>query len=313
MLLSRWGSALALLLGFALLTPVQAQSVAGKGNLLPPITGVEGWALTVTPPAKATLTRQARAVVVNVATPGDQPQRVQLAYSIVELTDGQAYTLRFRAKADAPREMLVVGAITKPDFHEVGLSQPVSLTADWKDYALTFTAHNTVAGQVSAPQFRMGKQKGRVWLADVTLIPNAAAPSPATATPVAPVAPNGIVDAVSPGLKPSAGETLLEGSIREMRPAQKQFVLLVTRVIAANGTAKDIEPPRQQVISARPDTVLQRLPGKKPLGTNPLTTLQPGDRIAVLGPPPPSGKALAAHSIVIAAKGTTPASAPDGP
>ncbi|MDQ2686847.1 MAG: carbohydrate binding domain-containing protein [Armatimonadota bacterium] len=312
MLLTRLGSALALLLGLALLTPAQAQSVAGKGNLLPPITGAEGWALTVTPPAKATLKRQARAVVVTVTAAGDQPQQAQLAYSTVELTDGQAYTLRFRAKADAPREMRVVGGITKPDFHDVGLSQTVSLTADWKDYALTFTAHNTVAGQISVPQFRVGKQKGRVWLADVTLIPNAAKPSSA-AKPTAPAAPNGIVDAVSPGLKPSAGETLLEGSIREMRPAQKQFVLLVTRVIAANGTAKDIEPPRQQVISARPDTELQRLPDKKPLGTNPLVTLQPGDRIAVLGPPPPSGKALAAHSIVIASKGTTPASAPDGP
>lgn len=310
MLLSRLGSALALLLGFALLMPAQAQTVAGKGNLLPPITGVEGWALTVTPPAKATLAKRARAVVVTVTAAGDQPQQAQLAYPIVELTEGQSYTLRFRAKADAPREMLVVGGLNRPDYHDIGLSQSVSLTADWKDYALTFTARNVVAGQVSAPQFRVGKQKGRVWLADVTLIPNAAKPSPAAAPAVA---PNGIVDAVSPGLKPPAGETLLEGSIREMRPAQKQFVLLVTRVIAANGTAKDIEPPRQQVISARPDTELQRLPDKKPLGTNPLVTLQPGDRIAVLGPPPSSGKALAARSIVIAAKGTTPASAPDGP
>jgi len=125
------------------------------------------------------------------------------------------------------------------------------------------------------------------------------------ATPKAPV------DAVSPGLLPHTGETLLEGCIREMRPAQRQFVLLVTRSLAPSGAFKDIEPPRQQVISVRSDTGLQRLPEKTPSGKNALAALQPGDRIAVLGTSAPAAKPMAARLIIIAAKGTTPASAPD--
>ena len=307
MLLTRLGSAPALLFSSVLLSlgAAQAQSVAGKGNLLPPVTGSQGWGLTVVPPAKATLTRQAQAVVVTVTTPGDQPWQAQLSHQGVDLANGQAYTLRFRAKADAPRRMVVFGGINRGDYHDIGLSQTVALGTDWKDYALAFAARNVVAGQVLAPEFRVGRQQGRVWLASVTLIPSGGAAPMRAAAPSA-QASEGMVDAVSPGLTPPAGETLLEGTVREMRPAQGQFVLLVTRVLVHGGAPHDIEPPRQQVVSVRPDAGLQRLPAKTPSG-NPLATLQPGDRIAVVG------KAPAARLIVIAAKGTTPASAPDAP
>lgn len=310
MFFSRSGSALALLLLLVLsLQAVRAQTDAGKGNLLPPITGSQEWALTVAPPAKATLARQARAVIVTIATPGSQPWQAQLSHQGADLVNGQAYTLRFRAKADAPHPMDVFGGLNRPDYHDIGLSQTVALGADWKDYALTFTARNVVAGQVSVPEFRVGGQKGQVWLAGVTLIPSGHTAPVRAATPSAPGA---AVDAVSPGLAPAAGETLLEGTIREMRPAQRQFVLLVTRRFAHGGAPKDIEPPRQQRISVRPGTGLQRLPEKAPSGKRPLATLQPGDRIAVLGKES-SAAPLAARLIVIAAKGTTPASAPDAP
>lgn len=307
--LTRLGSILALVLLGLTPWPARAQTPTGKGNLLPPITGAQEWALIVRPPAKATLTRQARAVLVSVTAAGDQPWQAQVAHYGTDLQDGQAYTLRFRARAAAPRPMLVFGGIMQHDYHDVGLSRTVSLTGAWKEFVIPFTARGVVAGQVGAPEFQFGARTGRVWLADVTLAPSGGAvrtagtaPTPATASS----------DAIAPGLWPHAGETLLEGTIREMRPAQRQFVLLVTRRLVPEGATTNVEPPRQQLISVGAGAALQRLPEKAPSGRNPLATLQPGDRIAVLGSPAAS-KPVAARLVVIAAKGTTPASAPDAP
>jgi hypothetical protein len=80
---------------------------------------------------------------------------------------GSTYTVRFRAKADAPRRMFLGRFIDEPDWHAIGLSKEVSLTEEWQDYQYEFqakelTAENTI-------QFIIGDQTGTVWIGDFTI------------------------------------------------------------------------------------------------------------------------------------------------
>ncbi len=84
------------------------------------------------------------------------------------LQEGATYTLRFRARADRPRSMNLAGAITQPDYHNIGLAEKVPLTQKWRMYRYVFTAKN-VAPQIDVPLFLLGEEAGTVWLADVSL------------------------------------------------------------------------------------------------------------------------------------------------
>ena len=80
---------------------------------------------------------------------------------------GATYTVRFRAKADAPRRIWLVGSIDEPDYHGIGLLQEVRLTEAWQDYQYEFQAKDVAAENLI--QFNVADQTGTVWIADFTL------------------------------------------------------------------------------------------------------------------------------------------------
>jgi hypothetical protein len=86
-----------------------------------------------------------------------------------DLREGEPYTIRFRAKADAPRDIALYGQIGVPDWHGIGLREQVGLGTGWRTYEYVFTARNVAdRNKVS---FFVGGRTGTVWFADVTIRP----------------------------------------------------------------------------------------------------------------------------------------------
>jgi len=108
----------------------------------------------------------------------------QIIQSGVILTEGQSYTLTFRAKADVARTINVNGNINGGDWHGYGLYQPIDLTTDWKPFTVTFTATKVAA--TNNVEFNIGQRNGAVWVADVKLAPSTrpAPPAPVAAAKV---------------------------------------------------------------------------------------------------------------------------------
>jgi hypothetical protein len=81
--------------------------------------------------------------------------------------DGATYTVRFRAKADAPPRILLYGQIDEADWHDIGLVEDVPLSEAWQDYQYEFQAKDLAAE--NSIQFHVGNETGTVWIADFTL------------------------------------------------------------------------------------------------------------------------------------------------
>jgi hypothetical protein len=88
-----------------------------------------------------------------------------------DLQEGATYTIRFRAKADAPRPMQLYGLINKPDWHSIGLNEAVSLTESWQDYKYEFRTKDLAAE--NKIEFHVGERTGTVWIDDFKLTKNA--------------------------------------------------------------------------------------------------------------------------------------------
>src|SRR5262249_46933772 len=90
-----------------------------------------------------------------------------LAQGFDDLQEGATYTIRFRTRADAPRQVSLYGQIAEPDWHGIGLSPVVPLTKDWQPYEYEFQAKNVAASNTIT--FILGAQTGTVWIADFTV------------------------------------------------------------------------------------------------------------------------------------------------
>jgi beta-glucanase (GH16 family) len=101
----------------------------------------------------------------DVATVG-QPFDVNLSYGLA-VTQGDTYTLSFKAKSDGNRTMLAgIGLYVDP-FTDV--TETVNLTADWQTFTLTVTATG-FGGADSRVIFDMGADTGLVLIDDVSLV-----------------------------------------------------------------------------------------------------------------------------------------------
>jgi WD40 repeat protein len=133
----------------------------------PPIETIRLFALQLFGAARGTLTSEGNIHRVDVTAVDDTDWHAQLVQTFDDLQEGATYTIRFRAKADAPRPMKLYGLIAEPDFHGIGLYEDVSLTEEWQPYQYTFQATDLAAANMI--QFLLGQQTGTVWIADFTL------------------------------------------------------------------------------------------------------------------------------------------------
>jgi hypothetical protein len=134
---------------------------------VPPVETIRSYLLEQLGTARATLTSEGKVHRVDVTAVDSAIWHVTLSRVFDDLQEGETYTVRFRAKADAPRRMKLWGEIAEPDWHCIGLDEEVSLTEDWQVYQYQFHAKDLTAW--TKINFRLGDRTGTVWIADFTL------------------------------------------------------------------------------------------------------------------------------------------------
>lgn len=107
-------------------------------------------------------------VVVNT-NPGPN-WHVQAHLAGLELKSGQSYTLEFRAKADRSLGFGIDSRLDQPDWRFLGLSATATAGTEWRDYAFTFTARDTVPGH-SRISLVLGETRGKLQIRNVRLRP----------------------------------------------------------------------------------------------------------------------------------------------
>jgi len=141
-----------------------AAALAAKEHRLP-------FALELQGTAQAALSTKGTVHQVDVTAVDGTDWHVQLAQTFGDLQEGATYTIRFRAKADAPRQVQLYARIAEPDWHGIGLNEAVPLTTYWKDFRYKFQAQHLAAG--SRIEFNVGQRTGTVWIADFTVTKDA--------------------------------------------------------------------------------------------------------------------------------------------
>jgi WD40 repeat protein/serine/threonine protein kinase len=120
--------------------------------------------------AEATATVKGNEHEVQVtATDKKEEWYVQLFQLFDDLEEGATYTIRFRAKADAPRNIgMNAQRIGNPDWGPIGLERkPISLTEKWGEFEVRLHAKDIAA--VNRITFILGGQTGTVWIDDFTV------------------------------------------------------------------------------------------------------------------------------------------------
>jgi hypothetical protein len=149
----------------ALREPADSPSVTPSETIRPVSLIVQG-------AARATLNIDGNAYRVDVTAVDDTVWHMQLAQILDNLQEGATYTVRFRAKADASREIGIYAQRNGvPDWDCIGLNEAVALTDQWKNYEVQFRAKGLAAENLIV--FNLGQQTGTVWIDDFTVTKNA--------------------------------------------------------------------------------------------------------------------------------------------
>ena len=125
-----------------------------------------GYTATVTRVTDAAAAGGASARISVTATAGAD-WRIEFAEYNRALVAGQNYEVVFWAKATAPRPITLSTQKGSADWRSYGLSQTLSISTNWTEYTVRFTANATVTD--SRLQFLVGAASGSVWLDDVRL------------------------------------------------------------------------------------------------------------------------------------------------
>jgi WD40 repeat protein/serine/threonine protein kinase len=145
-----------------------ARSEPAEAELgLPQVEAARLVALDLYDTAQATLAAEGNVCRVDITSVDGTDWHASLTQVFNDLQEGATYTVRFRAKADAPRSMRLRGQIDEPNWHAIGLKQEVPLTQEWQAYQYEFQAKDLAASNVI--EFIVGNRTGTVWIADFNL------------------------------------------------------------------------------------------------------------------------------------------------
>jgi eukaryotic-like serine/threonine-protein kinase len=134
---------------------------------VPPVETIRLFALLCHGTARATLAREGNAYRVDVSAVDGTNWHVPLWTPFDDLQEGATYTVRFRAKADAPSRVQVQALIAKPDWHGISLDETVPLTQEWTEYRSQFQAKDLATSNLL--NLNLGDRTGTVWITDFTL------------------------------------------------------------------------------------------------------------------------------------------------
>lgn len=128
-----------------------------------------------------------RALQFDVVTaPNIQPWEIALRQNVgVAVARQEPLRLSFWAKAEQASP-IQAGVEDNEDYHKIVWSNDFPLSATWKRYEFTGQADRDFGSDKLRFVFNMGKQKGRIWLADIRL-EDPAYPLPDQAAPTGPV------------------------------------------------------------------------------------------------------------------------------
>ncbi|MDQ2800838.1 MAG: carbohydrate binding domain-containing protein, partial [Armatimonadota bacterium] len=261
----------------------------GKSLPLPALAGppslpanVKSLVLRTFDKANATMTPEAGSIRVAVKTGTGTPWHVQAALPDLPLQAGGTYTLTYRAKADAPRSMLVVAQATG-DYRNIGFNQDEALTTQWQTYTRTFRT-TEVEPKPDEIQFQLAKAAGTLWLTDLTL----------TGTGLQPAAS---APASAPELVPQEGEIMLRGLVTGTSLAQNRVFLSVTALRPFGGALVTLPAPRPKTIVVGGDAQILA-PDQSPTT---LDAARAGLMVTVVGKDSGVGKPLTARKMLFGA------------
>ncbi|MCA1947073.1 MAG: carbohydrate binding domain-containing protein [Armatimonadetes bacterium] len=121
-------------------------------------------------PGAAAAPDVAPAITVRIGSNPGPDWHVQVHRAGLDLKEGRPYTLRFRAKADRPRDARLTVNLDQSNWRLVGLGEKISLGPEWRSYEFAFTVRNTVPKHARVA-FILGGSTGTVEIADVALQP----------------------------------------------------------------------------------------------------------------------------------------------
>lgn len=273
-------------LGTVTVTGLSLTPAAPGAPLTPPLPDPPYWLFQRFDPAQATSQSDGTMQVTTITATDGEPWHVQYGRGNAPVKDGVTYTVRLRAKADAPRDIMLGGGITDGDYHPIFDQQVLGLAPTWRDYEMKVTPHASAGHPVGFPQFLMGKQTGTVWIDKVSVQSGDDSPTPAAAASVpAPLTP----------ALPQAGEIRVEGMILAGGFGPTGFSLLADRIIHSDGTATALPKPRPKRICLSATTLFQD--AQEPTDF-PRASLQPGQTVSVIGPDAGVGKELPARLVL---------------
>jgi WD40 repeat protein len=137
----------------------------------PSVETIHLYSLELFETVQATLTAERNVHRVDVNAVDGTDWHVRLSQVFDDLEEGATYTVRFRAKADAPRSITLHGQIGEPDGRDISLNQLVPLTQEWQTYQYQFQPKNLAAW--NNIHFILGERTGTVWIADFSLTKSA--------------------------------------------------------------------------------------------------------------------------------------------
>lgn len=151
------------------LSPRYSDGKTASSSVLMPSSELDYWRLPISGKARATLNRDGQALKINVQKADGTIRNVQCSQRGIDLEEGKAYTLRFRAAASATRTIAVQVQLDQPDYHTIGLRQEsVALDTDWRTFFFSFRAVKVLPSG-SCVAFLLGNKVGDVWLSDISV------------------------------------------------------------------------------------------------------------------------------------------------
>jgi hypothetical protein len=138
------------------------------GNLLKPTNKVESWRFEQHEGGKGSLKADGDAMVFTITDVDGTDWHVQAVQPDLDLMADKEYVLKFQIKASEDRNVHVAAMIDKDDWHEIGLSETISVGKDFQNQEFTFKAAN-VAEKKNRISLTLGDAKGTVTVKDMTL------------------------------------------------------------------------------------------------------------------------------------------------
>jgi hypothetical protein len=143
----------------------------GEVPSFPPVETIRPFWLALQGTAKATLAIDGRVHGVDVTVVDGTDWHAQFLRIFDHLREGATYKVRFRAKADVPRNVRLAAHIGQPDWHFIGLNEQVPLSVDWRNHEFEFKAKDLAADNLII--FNLGERTGTVSIADFSLTKDA--------------------------------------------------------------------------------------------------------------------------------------------